>query len=61
MKTHLLFLAFLIMRVMFSAGAVWIAHEDSPRVSSSVTFKINTKYLNQNQSEIAAELPLAQR
>lgn len=61
MKKRYLFLAFLIVRVIFSAGSVWIVHEDGPRLSSSVTFKMNTKHLNHNLLETVAELPLAQR
>jgi hypothetical protein len=60
-KRSLLVVAFLIVRVMFSAGSVWIVHDDGPRLSSSITFKVNTKHLNQNLLETVAELPLARR
>lgn len=61
MKKRSLLVAFLIFRVMLSAGSVWIVHEEGPRLSSSVTFKVNSKHLNHNLLATVAELPLSQR
>lgn len=61
MTKRTLIIGFLILRVMLSAGSTWIIHEEGPRLSSSVTFKLNTKYLNRNLTIAEAELPLVQR
>jgi hypothetical protein len=50
-----------MIRALFSAGDVWMVHQEEPQLSSSVTFKVNAKHLNHSLPKTMVELPLVQR